>query len=82
MKNYNHSLRITTSEVRNYSKSNTAVNVSFDNLREAKKHVENELKLHPRSKKVNTTLRDNKYKVYYIFSRYTEKWEKKPFINY
>lgn len=80
MKTNNHSLRITTTEIKNYSKSNRAVNVSFDNLKEAKAHVENEFKIHTRSKKINLALRDEKYKKHYRFNKYTEKWEKSDFV--
>lgn len=74
MKQYDHKLRLTTTEVRNYSQSNRAVNVSFDSLREAKKHVENEFKIHPKSAKTNNTIFNKKSGVIYKLDRYDNTW--------
>ena len=50
--------RFTSTEIVTYRLSNSIKSVSFDTLEEAKKHVEKEMQLHPRSKKLNRKIVD------------------------
>ena len=59
--------RFTTTEIVTYRMSNTTKQVSFDTLEEAKAHVQNERKLHPRSKKFNSSVFDTAERKYYSF---------------
>ena len=59
--------RFTSTQIVTYRKSNTTKTVSFDTIEEAKKHVENERKLHPRSKKFNPSVFDSEEMRYYRF---------------
>jgi hypothetical protein len=52
--------RFTASEIVTYRLSNSVKLVSFDTKKEAKKHIEKERELHPRSKKFSDVVVDTK----------------------
>ena len=51
--------RFQTTTIKSYRLSSTTIQVSFDTLQEAIDCVNNERKLHPRSKKFNPMVWDN-----------------------
>jgi hypothetical protein len=59
MKATNHSKRFRTTEISTYRLSNSTKLVSFDTIEEAKEHIENQRKLHPRSKKFSSRVTDS-----------------------
>lgn len=59
--------RFTTTAIKNYRLSSTTYKISFDTIEEAKNHVEEQRKLHPRSKKFNPIVLDTVEKKYIRF---------------